>query len=64
MGKDEVPKPVLAAAGGSFLFFLSIIFSFLPLGWVMVPAVIWAVKEKDGEALMRADDDIGGGARA
>jgi hypothetical protein len=46
------------------LVFRAIIFNFLPLGWVMVPAVIWAVKEKDGEGLMRAEEDVVGGGRA
>ena len=64
MGKEEVTRSVWAAAGGSVLFFVSIIFNFLPLGWVMVPAVIWAVKEKDGEGLMRAEKDVVGGGRA
>ena len=47
-------RPVNAAAMGSVLFFLSVIFSFLPLGWAMLPAIAWAVKRKDGDALLMA----------
>mmetsp|Transcript_5696 Transcript_5696/g.11414 ORF Transcript_5696/g.11414 Transcript_5696/m.11414 type:complete len:236 (-) Transcript_5696:34-741(-) len=57
VGKEEISRKVVAAAVGSILFFTSIVFSFLPLGWAMIPAVVWAIRDVDKEsaALMGGD---------